>query len=72
MFISLKLSEQLKKSSLICDALLHRLVKVGKTTEGDLFAVSEKMLNLAKTFDLTFPGQRNLRVIHYPQIDKLF
>jgi len=47
LFISLKLSEQLKKSALICDSLLIRLYDAGKTTETELLTFAEKMLTLA-------------------------
>jgi hypothetical protein len=46
-YVSLKLCEQLKQSSLICSALLNRLVTVSKTTESEVIDVSHKMLTLA-------------------------
>jgi|TARA_B110000285_G_C15120529_1_gene616826 hypothetical protein len=46
-YVSLKLCEQLKQSSLICSALLHRLVTVSRTTESEVIDVSHKMLTLA-------------------------
>jgi hypothetical protein len=50
-YVSLKLSEQLLQSSLICSALLNRLITVSRTTEYEVIEVSHKMLTLAQTFD---------------------
>jgi len=71
-YVSLKLSEQLMKQSIICEELITKLIAVSKTSEGDIMHVSEKILFLAQNFNEAFAGLENLKRTHYDQIDKLF
>jgi hypothetical protein len=71
-YVSLKLSEQLMKQSIICEELITKLIAVSKTSEGDIMHASEKILFLAQNFNTAFSGLDNLKRTHYDQIDKLF
>jgi len=71
LYVSLKITEQLKKVSLITNELVVNLVKVSGATEEEIVDVSQRVLYLAQNFEKAFPGLENLKKTHFSSITSL-
>lgn len=70
-YVALKICEQLKKTVLISNHLVTKLVAVAQSQEADIIETSQKVLSLAQNFDKEFPGLENLKKTHFVSITQL-
>ena len=68
LYVALKICEQLKKTTLITNGIVQRMVVVSRSEEADIIEVSQKVLYLAQNFDKAFPGLENLKKTHFVAI----
>lgn len=68
LYVALKISEQLKKTQLITNAIVAKLVSVSKAKEEEIIEVSQRVLYLAQNFEKAFPGLDNLKKTHFVNI----
>ncbi len=71
MYVALKICEQLKKTQLITNEIVFKLVGVSKAKEEDIIEISQKILYLAQNFEKEFPGLENLKKTHFVNITQL-
>jgi len=71
LYVSLKICEQLKKTSLITQDIVNKLVYISKAREEDIILVSQRVLYLAQNFDKAYPGLENLKKTHFVNITQL-
>ena len=71
LYVALKISEQLKKATLITNSIVQQMVVVSRSEEADIIEVSQKVLFLAQNFDKAFPGLENLKKTHFVTITQL-
>jgi len=71
LYVALKICEQLKKTSLITNEIVTKLVSVAQAMEPDIIETSQKVLSLAQNFDKEFPGLENLKKTHFVSITQL-
>jgi len=67
----LKICEQLKKTQLITNDIVCKLVAVSKAKEEEIIEVSQRVLYLAQNFEKAFPGLENLKKTHFVNITQL-
>jgi len=70
-YVALKICEQLKKTQLITNPIVQKIVEVSRSAEEDIIEVSQKVLYLAQNFDKVFPGLENLKKTHFVSITQL-
>ena len=70
-YVALKICELLKKTSLITNHIVTKLVAVAQSAESDIIETSQKVLSLAQNFDKEFPGLENLKKTHFVSITQL-
>lgn len=68
LYVALKICEQLKKTQLITNPIVQKLVVVARSQEEEIIEVSQKVLYLAQNFDKAFPGLENLKKTHFVSI----
>ena len=71
LYVAMKICEQLKKTTLISNDIVKKLVSLSASQEDDIIAVSQRVLYLAQNFDKTFPGLENLKKTHFVNITQL-
>ena len=71
LYVALKICEQLKRTILISNGIVQRMVVVSRSEEVDIIEVSQKVLYLAQNFDKAFPGLENLKKTHFVAITQL-
>jgi hypothetical protein len=69
LYVALKICEQLKKTSLITNDIVKKLMAVSKATEEEIIEVSQRVLYLAQNFEKVFPGLENLKKTHFSIIN---
>lgn len=71
LYVALKICEQLKKTSLITNEIVYKLVDISKAKEEEIIEVSQRVLYLAQNFEKAFPGLENLKKTHFVNITQL-
>lgn len=71
LYVALKICEQLKKTTLITNAIVQEMVTASRSLEAEIIEVSQKVLYLAQNFDKAFPGLENLKKTHFVAITQL-
>jgi hypothetical protein len=71
LYVALKICEQLKKTHLISNEIVCKLVGISRAKEEEIIEVSQRVLYLAQNFEKAFPGLENLKKTHFVNITQL-